>query len=147
VCRPHCAVLIFALYKPPLPTAHPRECTESDFLPPADRLWRFGSLFRFTPGPEAYASASSTGGDVARGVLKKFGLYGLPGLALPLVPEARSTEHVLIVLLSGNIIYSASSRSRRSGRLDLGYSSVMHMGYIFLGSRAPTSSASTVPLY
>jgi len=65
------------------------------------------------------------------------------------VPEgAQHWNTLLIVLLSGNIIYVGLVAIAQK-RLDwmLGYSSVMHMGYIFLGSRAPTSSASTVPLY
>jgi NADH-quinone oxidoreductase subunit M len=69
------------------------------------------------------------------GVLKKFGLYGLLRLAIPMLPEgARHWATLLIVLLLGNIIYVGLVTSRRR-RLDwmLGYSSVMHMGYIFLG--------------
>ena len=69
------------------------------------------------------------------GVLKKFGLYGLLRLALPLLPEgARHWNTLLIVLLLGNIIYVGLVTIAQK-RLDwmLGYSSVMHMGYIFLG--------------
>ena len=69
------------------------------------------------------------------GVLKKFGLYGLLRLALPLLPEgAQHWNSLLIVLLLGNIIYVGLVTIAQK-RLDwmLGYSSVMHMGYIFLG--------------
>jgi NADH-quinone oxidoreductase subunit M len=69
------------------------------------------------------------------GVLKKFGLYGLLRIALPLLPEgARHWNTLLIVLLLGNIIYVGLVTLAQK-RLDwmLGYSSVMHMGYIFLG--------------
>ena len=69
------------------------------------------------------------------GVLKKFGLYGLLRLALPLLPEgAQHWNTLLIVLLLGNIIYVGLVTIAQK-RLDwmLGYSSVMHMGYIFLG--------------
>ena len=69
------------------------------------------------------------------GVLKKFGLYGLLRLAIPLLPEgARHWTTLLIVLLLGNIIYVGLVTIAQK-RLDwmLGYSSVMHMGYIFLG--------------
>ena len=69
------------------------------------------------------------------GVLKKFGLYGLLRVALPLLPEgARHWNTLLIVLLLGNIIYVGLVTIAQK-RLDwmLGYSSVMHMGYIFLG--------------
>src|SRR5437660_12883850 len=69
------------------------------------------------------------------GVLKKFGLYGLLRLAIPLLPEgARHWTDLLVVLLLGNIIYVGLVTIAQK-RLDwmLGYSSVMHMGYIFLG--------------
>jgi NADH-quinone oxidoreductase subunit M len=69
------------------------------------------------------------------GVLKKFGLYGLLRLAIPMLPEgARHWATLLIVLLLGNIIYVGLVTIAQK-RLDwmLGYSSVMHMGYIFLG--------------
>jgi len=69
------------------------------------------------------------------GVLKKFGLYGLLRIAVPLLPEgARYWSNLLLVLLLGNIIYVGLVTIAQK-RLDwmLGYSSVMHMGYIFLG--------------
>ena len=94
------------------------------------------SLFPFhTWAPEAYASAPAPAAMLHAGVLKKFGLYGLLRLALPLLPRARSTgTRLLLVLLLGNIIYVGLVTIAQK-RLDwmLGYSSVMHMGYIFLG--------------
>jgi NADH-quinone oxidoreductase subunit M len=94
------------------------------------------SLFPFhTWAPEAYASAPPPAAMLHAGVLKKFGLYGLLRLGLPLVPEgARHWNTLLIVLLLGNIIYVGLVTIAQK-RLDwmLGYSSVMHMGYIFLG--------------
>src|SRR5213596_290391 len=94
------------------------------------------SLFPFhTWAPEAYASAPAPAAMLHAGVLKKFGLYGLLRLALPLLPEgARHWAGLLIVLLLGNIIYLGLVTTAQR-RLDwmLGYSSVMHMGYIFLG--------------
>jgi NADH-quinone oxidoreductase subunit M len=94
------------------------------------------SLFPFhTWAPEAYAAAPAPAAMLHAGVLKKFGLYGLLRLALPLLPEgARYWTSLLIVLLLGNIIYIGLVTIAQK-RLDwmLGYSSVMHMGYIFLG--------------
>ncbi len=94
------------------------------------------SLFPFHSwAPEAYASAPAPAAMLHAGVLKKFGLYGLLRLAIPLLPEgARHWNHLLIVLLLGNIIYIGLVTIAQK-RLDwmLGYSSVMHMGYIFLG--------------
>jgi NADH-quinone oxidoreductase subunit M len=94
------------------------------------------SLFPFhTWAPEAYASAPPPAAMLHAGVLKKFGLYGLLRLAIPLLPEgARHWTNLLVVLLLGNIIYVGLVTIAQK-RLDwmLGYSSVMHMGYIFLG--------------
>src|SRR6201984_1917967 len=94
------------------------------------------SLFPFhTWAPEAYASAPAPAAMLHAGVLKKFGLYGLLRLAIPLLPEgARHWATLLVVLLLGNIIYVGVGTIAQT-RLDwmLGYSSVMHMGYIFLG--------------
>ena len=94
------------------------------------------SLFPFhTWAPEAYASAPAPAAMLHAGVLKKFGLYGLLRIAVPMLPEgARHWAWLLIVLLLGNIIYVGLVTIAQK-RLDwmLGYSSVMHMGYIFLG--------------
>ncbi|MEY2528286.1 MAG: NADH-quinone oxidoreductase subunit [Verrucomicrobiota bacterium] len=99
------------------------------------------SLFPFhTWAPEAYASAPAPAAMLHAGVLKKFGLYGLLRLALPLLPEgAQQYNTLLIVLLLGNIIYVGLVTIAQK-RLDwmLGYSSVMHMGYIFLGIASGT---------
>jgi len=99
----------------------------------------FGILVAIFPfhswAPDAYASAPAPAAMLHAGVLKKFGLYGLLRLATPLLPEgARYWNNLLIVLLLGNIIYIGLVTIAQK-RLDwmLGYSSVMHMGYIFLG--------------
>src|SRR5256886_1852465 len=90
--------------------------------------------------PEGESSAPATAAMVHAGVLKKFGLYGLLRLAIPLLPEgARQWTGLLVVLLLGNIIYVGLVTIAQK-RLDwmLGYSSVMHMGYIFLGIASGT---------
>jgi NADH-quinone oxidoreductase subunit M len=99
----------------------------------------FGILISLVPfhtwAPEAYASAPAPAAMLHAGVLKKFGLYGLLRLALPLLPEgARQWSGILLILLLANIIYIGLVTIAQR-RLDwmLGYSSVMHMGYIFLG--------------
>src|SRR3954447_25026658 len=99
----------------------------------------FGSLISLFPfhswAPEAYASAPAPAAMLHAGVLKKFGLYGLLRLALPLLPAG--VQHwtwLLIVLLLGNIIYiGLVTIAQRKLDWILGYSSVMHMGYILLG--------------
>jgi NADH-quinone oxidoreductase subunit M len=112
-------------------------------------LFGFGilvSLFPFhTWAPEAYASAPAPAAMLHAGVLKKFGLYGLLRLALPLLPAgAQQYNTLLIYLLLGNIIYVGLVTIAQK-RLDwmLGYSSVMHMGYIFLGIASGTLVGTT----
>lgn len=94
------------------------------------------SLFPFHSwAPQAYASAPAPAAMLHAGVLKKFGLYGLIRVALPLLPEgAKHWAWLLLILLVGNILYVGFVTIGQK-RLDLmlGYSSVMHMGYIFLG--------------
>jgi NADH-quinone oxidoreductase subunit M len=94
------------------------------------------SLFPFhTWAPQAYASAPVPVTMLHAGVLKKFGLYGLLRVALPLMPEAaRHWTWLLLILLAGNILYvGLATISQKQLDLTLAYSSVMHMGYIFLG--------------
>lgn len=95
------------------------------------------SLFPFhTWAPQAYASAPSPAAMLHAGVLKKFGLYGLLRLVTPIFPPAITEpfNNLLLVLLLGNILYvGLVTISQRKLDLMLGYSSVMHMGYIFLG--------------
>ena len=104
------------------------------------------SLFPFhTWAPEAYASAPAPAAMLHAGVLKKFGLYGLLRLAIPLLPEGvHHWATLLVVLLLGNIIYVGLVTIAQK-RLDwtLGYSSVMHMGYIFLGVASATILSTT----
>ncbi|MBJ7258980.1 MAG: NADH-quinone oxidoreductase subunit M [Chthoniobacterales bacterium] len=105
-------------------------------------LFGFGILIALFPfhtwAPEAYASAPAPAAMLHAGVLKKFGLYGLLRLAVPIFPaEIQQFSHLLLVLLLGNILYVGFVTMAQK-RLDLmlGYSSVMHMGYAFLGFAA-----------
>jgi NADH-quinone oxidoreductase subunit M len=97
------------------------------------------SLFPFhTWAPQAYASAPAPAAMLHAGVLKKFGLYGLIRIAAPVFPSAViEFSNVLLILLVGNILYVGYvTISQRKLDWMLGYSSVMHMGYIFLGFAA-----------
>ena len=95
------------------------------------------SLFPFhTWAPQAYASAPAPAAMLHAGVLKKFGLYGILRLVTPLFPPnlVGPLNTFLLVLLLGNILYiGLVTISQRKLDFMLGYSSVMHMGYIFLG--------------
>ena len=95
------------------------------------------SLFPFHSwAAPAYASAPAPIAMMHAGVLKKFGLYGLLRLAVPLLPEAAQgwAINLLLILLVGNIIWvGLITIAERSLDTMLGNSSVMHMGYLFLG--------------
>ncbi len=96
------------------------------------------SLFPFhTWAAPAYASAPTPVAMLHAGVLKKFGLYGLIRLALPLFPDSMQVpwiQNALLYMLLGNILVMGLVTIHQR-RLDdmLANSSVMHMGYIFLG--------------
>jgi NADH-quinone oxidoreductase subunit M len=98
----------------------------------------FGTLVSLFPfhswAAPAYASAPTPTSMLHAGVLKKFGLYGILRLAVPLVPEGLNAWLTpLLVMLLGNILwvgYVTVNQKRLDGLL--GNSSVMHMGYIFL---------------
>jgi len=95
------------------------------------------SLFPFhTWAPQAYASAPAPAAMLHAGVLKKFGLYGILRLVTPVFPPsiAAPFNTLLLILVLGNILYVGFvTISQRKLDLMLGYSSVMHMGYLFLG--------------
>jgi NADH-quinone oxidoreductase subunit M len=69
------------------------------------------------------------------GVIKKFGLYGLIRIALPMLPQAaQSWVGVLAWLCLGNLVYGGWVAMRQKDFNWLaGYSSVAHMGFVFLG--------------
>lgn len=102
----------------------------------------FGALISLFPfhswAAPAYASAPPPIAMMHAGVLKKFGLYGLFMLAGAL-PDGYFSYWVpvLLVLLVGNVLWVGFVTINQK-RLDLtlGNSSVMHMGYIFLGLAA-----------
>jgi NADH-quinone oxidoreductase subunit M len=102
-------------------------------------LFGFGTLVSLFPfhtwAPQAYAAAPVPVAMLHAGVLKKFGLYGLLRLALPLMPEAaHNFTWLLLALLVGNVFFvGLATIAQKQLDLTLGYSSVMHMGYIFLG--------------
>jgi NADH-quinone oxidoreductase subunit M len=102
-------------------------------------LFGFGILVSLWPfhtwAPLGYGAAPTATAMLHAGVLKKFGLYGLLRIAIPLMPEAaRSWMHVIAFLCLGNIFYVGLVAMRqRQLNLLIGNSSVAHMGLIFLG--------------
>jgi NADH-quinone oxidoreductase subunit M len=102
-------------------------------------LFGFGILVSLWPfhtwAPIAYAAAPTPTAMLHAGVLKKFGLYGLIRIALPMMPDAaQSWLHVVAFLCLGNILYCGLVAIRQKDfLLLLGNSSVAHMGFVFLG--------------
>jgi len=101
----------------------------------------FGALVAIFPlhswAAPAYANAPTPIAMLHAGVLKKYGLYGLIRLAPLVLPGFAAINNVLLVLLVCNILWVGYCTVNQK-RLDnmLGQSSVMHMGYIFLGLAA-----------
>ena len=102
-------------------------------------LFGFGILVSLWPfhswAPLGYASAPTATAMLHAGVLKKFGLYGLLRVAIPLMPDgANSWMGILAWLCLGNILYCGFTAMRQKDlNLVIGNASVAHMGFIFLG--------------
>jgi NADH-quinone oxidoreductase subunit M len=102
-------------------------------------MFGFGILVSLWPfhtwAPLGYAAAPSATAMLHAGVLKKFGLYGLIRVALPIMPEgAKNWLWVLALLCLGNMLYCGWVAMRqRDLNLLIGNSSVAHMGFVFLG--------------
>lgn len=102
-------------------------------------LFGFGILVSLFPfhswAPKGYAVAPTGAAMLHAGVLKKFGLYGLLQIAAPLLPAGGAHWFPWLVWLAlGNILFiGLVTMAQRDLKMMLGYSSVMHMGYAFLG--------------
>jgi NADH-quinone oxidoreductase subunit M len=103
-------------------------------------LFGFGTLVSLWPlhtwAPLGYGAAPSSAAMLHAGVLKKFGLYGMIQIALPLLPEGaqRWVWTLAILAALGNVIgIGLVTMAQRDLKQMIGYSSVMHMGYCFLG--------------
>ena len=110
-------------------------------------LFGFGILVALWPfhtwAPLGYGAAPSSTAMLHAGVLKKFGLYGLIQVALPLLPAgAAHWSHLLAGLaVFGNVlVIGLVAMAQRDLKQMIGYSSVMHMGYAFLGVACYTAA-------
>jgi NADH-quinone oxidoreductase subunit M len=118
--------------------ANPLSVNAQHFIFPL-LLFGFGILVSLWPfhswAPLGYGVAPSPTSMLHAGVLKKFGLYGLIRIALPLMPQAaHSWMNILAWLCVGNILYVGWVAMRQKDlNLLIGNSSVAHMGFIFLG--------------
>ena len=106
-------------------------------------LFGLGVLVSLWPlhtwAPLGYGAAPSSAAMLHAGVLKKFGLYGLVQIALPLLPAglAHWAHPLAWLAVVGNIlIVGLITIAQRDLKQMIGYSSVMHMGYAFLGIAA-----------
>ncbi|HWD94625.1 MAG TPA: NADH-quinone oxidoreductase subunit M [Verrucomicrobiae bacterium] len=118
--------------------ANPMSASAQHFIFPL-LLFGFGILVSLWPfhtwAPLGYGSAPTPTAMLHAGVLKKFGLYGLIRVALPLMPQAAQHWMLAIAWLAlGNLVYGGwvAMRQKNFNRL-IGYSSVAHMGFVFLG--------------
>ncbi len=94
------------------------------------------SLFPFHSwAPRAYTTMPTATAMLHAGVLKKFGLLGLIQVAYPLLPQgALAWNSWMIALALGNIlIIGLVTLAQQDLKKMIAYSSVMHMGYAFLG--------------
>jgi NADH-quinone oxidoreductase subunit M len=118
--------------------ANPLSVNAQNFIFPL-LLFGFGILVSLWPfhswAPLGYGVAPAPTAMLHAGVLKKFGLYGLIRIALPLLPQAaQSWAHAIAWLCVGNILYVGWVAMRqRDLNMLIGNSSVAHMGFIFLG--------------
>lgn len=109
-------------------------------------MFGFGILVSLWPfhtwAPLGYGAAPSSAAMLHAGVLKKFGLYGMIQIALPLLPYGASQWVTVLAVLAavGNVlIVGLITMAQRDLKQMIGYSSVMHMGYAFLGIACLTS--------
>lgn len=118
--------------------AQPLAASAQQFIFPC-LLFGFGILVSLWPfhswAPLGYGSAPPATAMMHAGVIKKFGLYGLIRVALPLMPqEAWAWTDILSLLCLGNLLFCGWVAMRqRDLNLLLGNSSVAHMGFCFLG--------------
>ena len=101
------------------------------------------SLFPLhTWAPLGYGAAPSSNAMLHAGVLKKFGLYTLIQVALPLLPAghaAWASPLAWLAVLGNVLIIGFVTLAQRDLKQMIGYSSVMHMGYAFLGIATGTA--------
>jgi len=102
-------------------------------------MFGFGILVSLWPfhtwAPLGYGSAPTATAMMHAGVIKKFGLYGLIRIAVPMCPDgAQNWLPVLAFLCLGNILYCGFvAMKQKDLNLLIGNSSVAHMGFVFLG--------------
>jgi len=117
---------------------HPLPAGEQAVIFPL-MLVGFGILVGLFPfhswAPPGYASAPPAAAMLHAGILKKFAIYGLIRIAIPLLHTGfQDWLPVIFALLIGNFLYAGLvTMAQKELPLMIGFSSIMHMGYLFLG--------------
>ena len=99
----------------------------------------FGILVGLFPfhswAPPGYASAPPATAMLHAGILKKFAIYGMIRIAIPMLHDGFLTcLPIILTLLAGNFLYAGFiTLAQKELPTMIGFSSVMHMGYLFLG--------------
>jgi NADH-quinone oxidoreductase subunit M len=99
----------------------------------------FGILVGLFPfhswAPPGYASAPPAAAMLHAGILKKFAIYGMIRIAIPMLHDGfLSCLPLILTLLAGNLLYAGFvTLAQKELPIMIGFSSVMHMGYLFLG--------------
>ena len=95
-----------------------------------------GAMFPFHSwSPDGHAAAPTSVSMLHAGVLMKVGAFGVVRLGFQMMPQGGAYwAPALIVLGAGAGLYGAISALRQTDmKLLMGFSSVSHMGYVFLG--------------
>jgi NADH-quinone oxidoreductase subunit M len=117
---------------------HPISSSQQNIIFPLV-LVGFGILVGLFPfhswAPPGYASAPPAAAMLHAGILKKFALYGMIRIAIPMLHDGFETFlPLLLTLLIGNFLYAGIiTIAQKELPTMLGFSSIMHMGYLFLG--------------
>jgi NADH-quinone oxidoreductase subunit M len=99
----------------------------------------FGILVGLFPfhswAPPGYASAPPAAAMLHAGILKKYALYGMIRIAIPMLHDGFTDfQPILLLLITGNFLYAGFiTLAQKELPTMLGFSSIMHMGYLFLG--------------
>ena len=99
----------------------------------------FGILVGLFPfhswAPPGYAAAPPAAAMLHGGILKKFAIYGMIRIAIPMLHDGfESYRWLILILLAGNFLYAGfSTLAQKELPTMIGFGSVMHMGYLFLG--------------
>lgn len=119
-------------------TAHPLAVSVQNVIFPL-LLVGFGILVGLFPfhswAPPGYASAPPAAAMLHAGILKKFAIYGMIRISIPMLHHGfENWLPVLLVLLAGNFLYAGIvTLAQKELPTMIGFSSIMHMGYLFLG--------------